>query len=73
MSETTEISQQLSSLIEASEALGYSKGRSSVRAEILQLIKDNLEGANDGAMEAYTAILKFMLESSERDAPNGEA
>jgi hypothetical protein len=73
MAETVEISQQLSSLIEASEALGYSKGRSSVRAEILQLIQNSYDDADDGAKEAYTSILKFMLDSFTRDVPNGEA
>jgi hypothetical protein len=71
MSEIEQISPQLNELIELGEALGYSKGRSSLRAEVLNLIKDNYNDANDDVKAAYIKISQLMLDSFNRDDMNG--
>jgi hypothetical protein len=72
MSETTNITPQLNALTEMSQALGYSQGRSSLRAEILNLIKDNYNDASDDAKAAYLAVSQLLLDSFNRDVPDGE-
>jgi hypothetical protein len=72
MSETFNITPQLENLTEMSHALGYSQGRSSLRAEILNLIKDNYNDSSDEAKAAYLAISQLMLDSFNRDVPDAE-
>lgn len=72
MTQTTDITPELETLMLISEALGYSKGRSSLREEVLNLIKDNYEDASNEVKIVYLAFSQLMLDSYNRDVADGK-